>query len=208
MADASNTVDCAEHGKRTATFVCQHLAQGEGLGFRYAFNPENPNQLFPDAWCDACDEIYERTGGWDEDSEKRAGITPLCADCYQRVRLLNWPRDTQAAFEQLLEHAVVYIQAQQDVLRDRYRLNDHERYDWDQGTGQLVFSSKGSPALTAEIQFVGSVSTHSGTWLWSWANEAIDEPVKRRIREVKAYGDTHRLLRLAAAYWHASEEDG
>ncbi len=155
MTDAPQRVECEEHGGGAPTHVCQHLATGQGLGFHYGNDLEKPDVLFPDAWCDECDAAYQRAGGWTEESEKVTGIKVLCSACYQRVRLLNWPRDRHVAFAQLLESAVAYLKGQQDILRDRYQLNDHERYDWDQDTGQLIFSSKGTPALMPTSSSLG-----------------------------------------------------
>ncbi len=63
-------------------------------------------------------------------------------------------------------------------------------------------------AVVADIQFVGSVSTRTDTWLWSWANESTREAVRSQVRQVRAYGEERRLLKLACAYWSAREEDG
>src|SRR5712675_1358664 len=71
-----------------------------------------------------------------------------------------------------------------------------------------VFSDGGKPRVVADIVFVGSVSTRSNTWLWSWANDSYLENVKSRMREVRQYGAKHRLLQLAAAHWSATEQDG
>jgi hypothetical protein len=62
--------------------------------------------------------------------------------------------------------------------------------------------------VVAEVQFVGSISTHTNTWLWSWANESFLEKVRAKVREVRSYGEQRSLLKLACAYWSAQEEDG
>jgi hypothetical protein len=94
------------------------------------------------------------------------------------------------------------------LLRSKYHLDDHERYDWDQESGRLVFSSQGKATVVAEIQFVGSISTHSNTWLWSWANDSYLEKVRARVRLVRSHGVERSLMRLACAYWGADQEDG
>jgi Family of unknown function (DUF6882) len=137
-----------------------------------------------------------------------AAIKVLCSACYLKRRLLNWPRNTHAEEGELVQRSLEYLRGQQDALLRDYRLDDHERYDWNHDSGELVFSNHGTPAVVADFQFVGSVSTRTSTWLWSWANESDAESVRSRMREVRAYGDQHRLLRLACAYWSAEEEDG
>ena len=182
-------IDCADHGSQGRTFVCQHLAAaGQDLGFHRGFDPEEPDALFPDAWCDACEAVREREGDWNERSEK--------------------PRSTHSNLSELIRQSIAYLQPKQDLLTSKYRLSHHERYDWHQESGQLIFSNDGKPAVVADIQFVGSLSFRSKTWMWSWANESFLEKVRSQIRRVRAYGDEHSLLRLACAYWGADEEDG
>jgi hypothetical protein len=201
-------IECTEHGTRETTYVCRHLPGAEGLGFNYGFADEDPDALFPDAWCDACEAVREREGGWNERTEAAAGIQLLCSDCYQKARLLNWPRRTHRDLADHLEEALPYLEEQQERLRSAFRIDDYDRYDWNQESGQLVFSRQGVPIVVADIQFVGSISLRSHTWMWSWANESLLEPVKERAREVRAYGEEHCLLKLACACWSGQEEDG
>ncbi len=208
MSEPSSRIECGEHGNREATFVCQHLPKGRGAGFHHAYSDDDPAALFPDAWCDACEVVRQAEGEWTERSESAAGISVLCSACYLKARILNWPRSTQVEEADLVARSVEYLRARQDELASEFHLNDHERYDWDQATGELIFSNKGIPAVVADFQFVGSVSTRTDTWLWSWANDYDRESLRSRIREVRAYGEEHRILRLACAYWSAEETDG
>lgn len=205
---AVEAVECAEHGSQAAAIVCRHLPEGQGVGFNQVCAPDEPDCLFPDAWCDACEAVLEREGGWNERAQSFADLRLLCSDCYMRARLLNWPRESHRDMAKLIESSVDYLQARQDDLRREFRLDDYDRYDWDQDSGELVFSRRGSPVVVAEIQFVGSASNHSGTWMWSWANDSFREAAKSRVRAVREYGERHRLLQLACAYWSGSEEDG
>ncbi len=175
MGDRGSDIECADHGSRETTFVCQHLVKGEGLGFHQGFEDEDPDAVFPDAWCDACESVREKEGGWNDRAEAAAAVTALCSGCYVARRRLNWPMATFAEQTELIRQSVDYLQERQDALAREFRLNDHKRWDWDQGTGQLVFSNEGVAAVRADFQFVGSVSTRTNTWLWSWANESDDE---------------------------------
>jgi hypothetical protein len=60
----------------------------------------------------------------------------------------------------------------------------------------------------ADIQFVGSVSTISDTWLWAWANGSFVERLKTEVRKVRTSGVEKQFLRLASARWSATEVDG
>jgi hypothetical protein len=208
MSDDEREIECEEHGHREPAFVCTHLTKGQGLGFNQAIDDDDPWALFPDAWCDSCEEIRDSEGGWTDRAQSAAAITTLCSACYLQRRLLNWPGATHAVEGELVRQSIEYLQQRQDALAREYRLADHERYDWNQDTGLLVFSNAGTAAVVAEFQFVGSLSTRTNTWLWSWANGSDREGVRSRMREVRAYGEEHRLLRLSCPYWSAVEEDG
>lgn len=86
MSDLTVTVECDRHGVSHAAFVCRHLAHGVDLGF---FSDDSSDDPRPDAWCSKCDEILMRDGDWNEENEKLAGITLLCAKCYDEVRKRN-----------------------------------------------------------------------------------------------------------------------
>ena len=202
-----DSIECPEHGSAAATLVCRHLFTGERLGFNVGPDPEAPDALWPDAWCDACEEVLSREGEWSDAAVAHADFGLLCAGCYQRVRLANW-RGNDTAFAELVETSVAYLQARQNHLESHYRLNACPRYDWYQETAELVFSDQGKPRVVADIQFVGSVATASRSWLWSWANASLLESAKSAVRQVRAYGEEHRFLKLACAYWDADEVDG
>jgi hypothetical protein len=208
MSDHPSSTECGDHGTQPGAFVCQHLPGGQGLGFHQGFDPEDPGAHFPDGWCDACEAVRATEGDWTERAEAFAGIRVICSACYLKVRLLNWPRSTHTNLAKLVQRSTEYLRDKQEILTSEYHINDHERFDWYQESGQLVFSNRGVPGVVADIQFVGSVSTRSNTWLWSWANESFLEGVRSQARQVRAYGDQNNLLKLACAYWSAEEADG
>ncbi len=88
MTDFATEIECDRHGPSSATFVCQHVARGVGLGFFTSV--EDPSDPRPDAWCTACEEMVNAAGGcWDERTEAIAQITLLCEGCYDEVRARN-----------------------------------------------------------------------------------------------------------------------
>ena len=207
MSDSEKQVECGEHGSGPSTFVCQHLVSGRSQGFHYAGDDEDPDDPYPDAWCDRCEDAFRAEGEWNDRSEAAAKITLLCGGCYEIARERNWRQD-EDAFAQLMRDAVAYLDVAQSAMREHFRLGDYDRYHWDQDTGELVFSSAGTPKVVAAIQFVGSLSTRSNTWLWSWANKSYLESVRREVRKVRKIGDERRFMKLAAARWPATEADG
>jgi len=87
MSDRDKRVHCNSHGSAVATFVCQHVHKGKDLGFCLATDPDDP---WPDAWCNACDEALEANGWkWNDEIEKKMHVVAICNKCYERVRNRN-----------------------------------------------------------------------------------------------------------------------
>jgi hypothetical protein len=84
-------VECETHGTSRVAFVCQHLLKGSDLGFYEAFE-SNP-LIEPDddyqAWCGACEKVWEREGEWNETSMAFAKIKLVCDQCYFEIKRRN-----------------------------------------------------------------------------------------------------------------------
>ena len=94
MKDEAQYVECCEHGKQHATYVCQHVVQSlvENIpnGFWWSTeNPKNPKNPRPDAWCTECEELVSRVGEWINETEEFAGVKLLCGACYDRAKEMN-----------------------------------------------------------------------------------------------------------------------
>lgn len=86
MSD-EDEIECCEHGKAFATFICRHLVEGSNREWHSA-EPDEEDQ-WPDAWCGECHQHYEAEGEWNEASEQAAGpdnIKLICHHCYERFR--------------------------------------------------------------------------------------------------------------------------
>jgi len=112
----------------------------------------------------------------------------------------NWADFVTSAHNSLSE--------KQASIMSEYKIGEHERFDWDQENGTLVFSNGDKPAVIAKVQFVGSISTKSDTWLWSWANSTILDNVKDEMHKVKEYGQSKKFDALINDKWTADEIDG
>src|SRR5437588_178482 len=125
------------------------------------------------------------------------------------VALLLSPILSQAknadSYEKFLEEAMAKFGPGATRLNEEYKLAS---YWWhlDQGTGKLTFSEDGVTKVIADAQIVGSYSTYSHTWLWSWANKYVDEGMKKDIGKVKEYGERHRYKELTTAKWECDED--
>jgi len=111
-------------------------------------------------------------------------------------------------FIELVTLAHAYATARQDELREVYRLDHWSRWDWDQDARRIVFSEGGVPKVAADIQFEGSISTETNTWLWAWANPHLEPGMWRDILEVRRFGEAHSVEQLTTPKWPADEVDG
>jgi len=86
MAD-HDEIECANHGRAYATYVCEHLVRASGIEW-YSAEPidEDP---WPGAWCKQCHTGFLIEGEWNEASEKAAGLklSLLCHLCYEATKV-------------------------------------------------------------------------------------------------------------------------
>ncbi len=101
-----------------------------------------------------------------------------------------------------------FLTERQDDLMRAYKLAEYQCFEWDQASGELTFSNNGIPIVRAKIQFVGSVSVLSNTWLWSWANPSVNPKVKDQMTWVKGFGEERNFIALTNAQWEGDEIDG
>jgi hypothetical protein len=207
MTSGNGTVDCRLHGSRAATYVCQHLVSGENRGVVLGYDPDNPLTLYPDAWCNSCDAKLSEVGDWTDETEQEAGIRLLCSECYTTACARNWLEDSDA-YASVIDECVERLQIAQTSLIEEYRLNDWERWDWEMEPAELVFSHEGERQVTANVVFIGSYSSRSGSWMWAWGNESLPDSVRTALTPVKTAADATGFRKLVQGYWKADEHEG
>ena len=109
------------------------------------------------------------------------------------------------SYEKFLEEAMAKFVPDATRLSEKYKLGSYSWY-LDQRTGKLTFSKEGVTKVIADAQIVGSYSTYSHTWMWSWANKYVDEGMKKDVLKVKEYGERHRYKELTMAKWECDED--
>lgn len=77
-----------------------------------------------------------------------------------------------------------------------WQIQDAEQWSVDQRAGTIQFQFADGRTATAPLQFIGSISTNDGTWLWAWDNPSVPEPLRQHTLVVRAYGEKlgHELL--------------
>jgi hypothetical protein len=210
-------IACAIHGETAATFMCRHLVRGVACG--YHASAEHPGEPWPDAWCDGCDAVYQAQGGtWDAVSEGHAEIEVLCTGCYEAARERNrrvppLARGTSVRLTgdeaEALFHGAIHLgQEAQDRSNRRWGWLDLPRWDFDDDAGTLRFSDPGRPgdAVVADVDLVGSFSTRSNTFQWSWATDP-DGALQTRVAALKVFGEVRGMDRLAQPNFSCEEVD-
>ena len=102
------------------------------------------------------------------------------------------------------EAAVADLRAQTAGLVERHRWDRWTRFDCDFATQTLTLSD-GTDRLVADIQVVGSAG--EGHWLWSWANESLDEGSVRDMHKVRAFGREHDIEDLTEPALFSEDPD-
>jgi hypothetical protein len=63
------------------------------------------------------------------------------------------------------------------------------QWDADQDSGTFtMLDANGNVIVNARIQFVGTYSATSQSWLWSWANRSIDFANRSALEVVRGFG--------------------
>ncbi|WP_028101745.1 DUF6882 domain-containing protein [Pseudoduganella violaceinigra] len=205
----NETITCPTHGDSEFAHVCKHLIEHPAQPW-YCGYPEE-DAPWRDAWCAACNAAFEREGEWNEKNEGEAEIGLLCCHCYEEgiAQSVTSMDDTTAqAWVQYLDTQCKVLRDKQQAMTGRLKLNDYSRWDYYQENAQLVFSGGAQPDLVADVEFVGTLSTASDTWMWSWANFSLLQPVRSRILAVRDFGEEHDYPLLTVPKWKAQQQDG
>ena len=109
---------------------------------------------------------------------------------------------TPEEYVQFEAQACTYLDEQHEHLESRYGFRHHDCWEYDLGSGELVLSDHATPKLVTRFQVVGTISTVTNTWLWSWANPSIPRSVKREIERVHRFGQQNQIPPLIAEHWH------
>lgn len=208
-------IQCALHSETAATFVCRHLRVGVACGFHCS--DEDPDDPWPDAWCDLCDADV------DEDGELREftadDLSPLCTGCYEITRARNSkiPEPlrsgqldvSEAEFGELARQACDRCQLRQDAAMRAWPLFASGRWFYDSLTRTIrFFDDPAAPGVVADVTIVGSFSQRSNTWLWCWANAEYSASERAKVEPLQTFGEVRGIEKFQSGQWPAEEIDG
>lgn len=209
MTEIPSRIHCDRHGEALPTYVCGHLcAQPVQRWFGDAPDAGTP---YPDAWCARCEAEFLKEGEWTDSNADCLDLTILCHCCYEESKARSVESlggDAKAAWIAAVTAAHHALVEKQRVLEADLGLSRFERWDYDQSTATLTFSHGGAARVVADIEFIGSVSTTGGTWLWAWANFHNEPGVVGRIAAVREWGEEQGFLHLTVPLWKGDATDG
>jgi hypothetical protein len=119
---------------------------------------------------------------------------------------ISTPRYT-LDYDNLINESIVFLNKAQESLKNDYRISEWESWDYDPEEATLTFSHKGKIAIIAKIQFIGSYSDITNTWLWSWANSSILEKVRADLMFFGDFGEENGFEKISEAKWEADIRD-
>jgi hypothetical protein len=98
------------------------------------------------------------------------------------------------------------MNAQNEAWTSRFDL-ERARFRWDLAAAELRFE-RATDHVVVDLCLVATVSEPAGTFMWSWANDAVPDAAKRGLDVVRAFGARHDLPRLTDPEWPGSRADG
>jgi hypothetical protein len=105
-------------------------------------------------------------------------------------------------------HPIVHeaIRKNEQVQKE-FKVGTYQRWYYDQPSQKLTFYNDGKLIVETDFQAVGSFSSKSETWMWSWHNESIEEAAKREMFKVKEFCEQLGIRKGIEGYWPADEYD-
>jgi hypothetical protein len=89
-----------------------------------------------------------------------------------------------------------------------YDINSYENWFYDHGTGAFRFESDDGRNLYFKYVDVGSFSTKTNTWNWSWDNNTTPKHVSNAVEKVKAFGAANNFEQLTKGLFEGDEYTG
>lgn len=92
---------------------------------------------------------------------------------------------TDAQFNNYLNDCYDKLETKQYKLLQKYEIGKFEEYWYSQEDCILQFKTDHQVELEFNCIFIGSWSSNSNTWMWSWANESMTDNVRQTSTVLK-----------------------
>ena len=114
---------------------------------------------------------------------------------------------SQGAYDAYVQAAYNHLRKKQSHFLDSFKINDFEKWRWNQTAGTMLFTSARQLQLETQIHVAGTWSKQSEIWQWAWANEGLKEKVKLASQGIKHLGVAFKFPKLTSSQWTATEID-
>jgi hypothetical protein len=84
LAPSRSEVECSDHGRGFATYICEHLVANPAQP--WFSNKPDEEEPWPDAWCTSCETLFLEQGEWNEKNQPLRQIKMVCHHCYEKLR--------------------------------------------------------------------------------------------------------------------------
>jgi hypothetical protein len=115
---------------------------------------------------------------------------------------------TYLEYETFLRESTDYLRARIEGAKAQFGIGYLPRYEYDLFRGEIWWSEVGEPKIRGRVTVVGTISTKSNTWLWSWANPHFSNVILGDIDKVRKFGSAEAITKLTEEKWEAEEVDG
>lgn len=92
---------------------------------------------------------------------------------------------TDEQFDEYVDQCYEELELKQGQLFEKYYLGNYESYWFDQESASLQFKNAEKVELEFEVIPIGSWSSASKSWMWSWANQSLNEKLKAQTTKLK-----------------------
>ena len=111
-------------------------------------------------------------------------------------------------FEDYKDKCLEDVSSLQDEFMKLYDIESYEEWFYDHGIGAFHFKSENGKNLYFKYVDVGSFSTKTNTWNWSWDNKTTPVHVSQQLEKVKAFGQTNNFEELTQGLLDGDEYIG
>jgi hypothetical protein len=96
----------------------------------------------------------------------------------------------------------------QNEFMQLYDINSYENWYYDHDIGAFHFKGDDGRNLYFKYLKVGSFSTETNTWKWSWDNKFTPRHIKKPLEKVKAFGEANHFEPLTKGLINGDEYTG
>ncbi len=111
-------------------------------------------------------------------------------------------------FENYKSQCVTDLMSLQPEFIKLYDINSYENWFYDHGIGAFHFKSDNGRNLYFKYVDVGSFSTKTNTWNWSWDNNTTPKHVRSALEKVKTFGTNNNFEQLTKGLFEGDEYTG